>query len=460
MLHALAHADGEGAADAAALSSALGRDGALSTRTGAEALVHTLQAKTQADPHLTVLSVDISAAYDTVSREAMLSALREVPQASALMPFVRLWYARESVYVWAASSQAHRITQAEGGEQGDPLMPALFALAPSVVCMRISVLTSKPWLSSTTHTFCARGGPLFSGGNTGGLLTFLLGQHGASILEQDIAALRQPNALPRGASPPPPLTQAPSPQVVPAAPAPRRVRPHVCLTGAPDTTQGDHAVAHRHDDAPPLTDDVPAAETSQGGAGHSALAGIPAAAWSSLDAVDLAAEVGTPVPTMQSVPVFLRSGVRQAIVLALLALREAYTRGTAPQQTRAWKLFLLAPRLLLHRPREPGTVGGEALLQRSRDFLAGRWDTLLSATRTAAAAPRAGSAADVADAADAEAFRERRRALAVRQCAAGRSFSRSRYLDFCCDRPRDGRNLRCIVRPGAAPAGALARRAC
>ena len=72
-----------------------------------------------------MLSVDISAAYDTVSREAMLSALREVPQASV----VRLWYARESVYVWAAGSQAHRITQAEGGEQGDPLMPALFALA-------------------------------------------------------------------------------------------------------------------------------------------------------------------------------------------------------------------------------------------------------------------------------------------------------------------------------------------
>ena len=70
-----------------------------------------------------MLSVDISAAYDTVSREAMLSALREVPQV------VRLWYARESVYVWAAGSQAHRITQAEGGEQGDPLMPALFALA-------------------------------------------------------------------------------------------------------------------------------------------------------------------------------------------------------------------------------------------------------------------------------------------------------------------------------------------
>ena len=140
-----------------------------------------------------------------------------------------------------------------------------------------------------------------------GLLTFLLGQHGASILERDIAALRQPNALFRAASPPPPFMppapstpapqargEAPSPQVVPAAPAPHRVRPRVCLTGAPDTTQGDH------DDAPPRTDNVPAAETSQGGAGHSALAGIPAAAWSSLDAVDLAADVGTPVPTMCS----------------------------------------------------------------------------------------------------------------------------------------------------------------
>ena len=37
----------------------------------------------------------------------------------------------------------------------------------------------------------------------------------------------------------------------------------------------------------------------------------------------------------------------------------------------------------------------EALLPRSLDFLAGRWDTLLGATRAAAAAPRAGSAADV-----------------------------------------------------------------
>ena len=74
----------------------------------------------------------------------------------------------------------------------------------------------------------------------------------------------------------------------------------------------------------------------------------------------------------------------------------------------------------IHLPREPGTVGREALLQRSRDLLAGRWDTLLSASRAAAAAsPRAGSAADVTDADHNEAFREQRRAFACANVRRG-----------------------------------------
>ena len=113
--------------------------------------------------------------------------------------------------------------------------------------------------------------------------------------------------------------------------------------------------------------------------------------------------------------------MRQAFVLALRALREAYTRGTAPQQTRAWKLFLLAPCFLLHRAREPGTVGREALLQRSRDFLAGRWDSLLGAARAAAGARAA------TDAADDEAARERRRSLACANVRRG-EVSRARVV--------------------------------
>ena len=53
----------------------------------------------------------------------------------------------------------------------------------------------------------------------------------------------------------------------------------------------------------------------------------------------------------------------------------------------------------------------------------------------------------------------------MRQGAAGRSLSHSRYPNLtsaylCGDRPTDRRNLCCLVRSGAAPAGALARLAC
>ena len=111
---------------------------ALSTRAGAEALVHTLQARSQADPTLTVLSVDAAAAYDVVSREAMLAALRDAQSVQAVLPFARMWYARESRYVWAAGDRSHCILQAEGGEQGDPLMPAMFSLACGPHCARSS----------------------------------------------------------------------------------------------------------------------------------------------------------------------------------------------------------------------------------------------------------------------------------------------------------------------------------
>ena len=52
-----------------------------------------------------------------------------VPESHPLVCALRLWYVRESVYLWCAGEQSHRITQSEGGEQGDPLMPALFSVA-------------------------------------------------------------------------------------------------------------------------------------------------------------------------------------------------------------------------------------------------------------------------------------------------------------------------------------------
>eukprot|EP00439_Symbiodinium_sp_Y106_P067404 s2042_g11.t1 len=46
------------------------------------------------------------------------------------MPCVRQFYASDSTYVWQdASGQSHEVRQSEGGEPGDPLMPALYAIA-------------------------------------------------------------------------------------------------------------------------------------------------------------------------------------------------------------------------------------------------------------------------------------------------------------------------------------------
>ena len=48
----------------------------------------------------------------------------------SLVPFVRAFYARQSVYLWWDGAGAcHRILQGDGCEQGDALAPALFALA-------------------------------------------------------------------------------------------------------------------------------------------------------------------------------------------------------------------------------------------------------------------------------------------------------------------------------------------
>ena len=85
----------------------------LFTRAGAETVAHALSFSNELDPDATVLSVD------------MLYALRHVPGSNAMLPFVRQFYASPSRVVWHdAQSAPHMIFQAEGGEQGDPLMPA------------------------------------------------------------------------------------------------------------------------------------------------------------------------------------------------------------------------------------------------------------------------------------------------------------------------------------------------
>ena len=103
---------------------------ALTTRAGTECVSHMLQAITDNDAEATIVSIDGVSAFDLVSRASMLSGLRRLPKASSTLPFVKQFYGRPSEYVWYDGSNTPQIIQqAEGGEQGDPMMPALYALA-------------------------------------------------------------------------------------------------------------------------------------------------------------------------------------------------------------------------------------------------------------------------------------------------------------------------------------------
>ena len=99
---------------------------ALSTRAGTDCVGHAVRLMTDAD----ALSIDGIGAYDHVLRSAMMEKVHSVPYLGGLLPFVRTTYVRPTSYVLEdGDGVKHQIHQAEGGEQGDPLMPLLFCLA-------------------------------------------------------------------------------------------------------------------------------------------------------------------------------------------------------------------------------------------------------------------------------------------------------------------------------------------
>ena len=59
----------------------------------------------------------------------MLEGLLRMEDGDHILPFVRCFYGSPSTYLWEDEMGVTQyIPQGEGGEQGDPLMPMLFAL--------------------------------------------------------------------------------------------------------------------------------------------------------------------------------------------------------------------------------------------------------------------------------------------------------------------------------------------
>ena len=100
-------------------------------------------------------------------------------------------------------------------------------------------------------------------------------------------------------------------------------------------------------------------------------------------ASDLSTELKRRVYTLQSAPPQIRGALRQALRAGLELVRDA------PEQDTGWKLFLLAPRMLLFRERGQARVSPQELAKRVELLSQDRWDELLcQAAQAAQAAPR------------------------------------------------------------------------
>ena len=100
-----------------------------------------MQYLTDCYPDRVVLSIDGIGAFDHVCRARIFEQLLARPDLHDLLPFVRMWYAQQSQFVWNDDAGVtHRILQGDGGEQGDALMPALFSIALHQTLLRMQAL--------------------------------------------------------------------------------------------------------------------------------------------------------------------------------------------------------------------------------------------------------------------------------------------------------------------------------
>ena len=97
--------------------------------------------------------------------------------------------------------------------------------------------------------------------------------------------------------------------------------------------------------------------------------GVLREAFLELDLLSLPDHVKKRACIMKNVPRFLKGPFRNALRVAL----EEATSEQACRQERGWKLFILLPRMLLHRQPRGGLIPKEKLVQRFEAFGRGEW---------------------------------------------------------------------------------------
>ena len=97
------------------------------------------------------------------------------------------------------------------------------------------------------------------------------------------------------------------------------------------------------------------------------------AAWQSMDAVDMPLMFQHRPELMRSVPHFLQGPFRNALLMAL----EEACHPAGLRKEREWKLLMLLPRLLLHKPPRGSNVPRHKLVTRFEQFAQGQWGSLI-----------------------------------------------------------------------------------
>ena len=134
------------------------------------------------------------------------------------------------------------------------------------------------------------------------------------------------------------------------------------MDGFEESVEGDEEVPHS------IPDTAVEVAVPRGAVMREALEG--------LDGVDIRRIFSLRGAVMKTVPKFLFGPFRNALKFALEEATAGPPGREVVRQERGWKLLMLLPRLLLHRPPGGGKIPKRKLVERFEKFSRGEWNDM------------------------------------------------------------------------------------